>query len=134
MTSKNSSQVNQVTDTEIADSHWNSLYKIGGTAALIVVLVALIEIIVTFSPGRRAFRARKRDRNRLVYALSRQLVHGTAQPWSIEYRDGRFRDSGIFCVVWRPPPREYDVCGARYVNLFHRGSGLLRHEQGLLHA
>jgi hypothetical protein len=51
MTSKNSSQVNQVTDTEIADSHWNSLYKIGGAAALIVVLVALIEIIVTFFPG-----------------------------------------------------------------------------------
>lgn len=51
MTSKNSSQVNQVADTEIADSHWNSLYKIGGAAALIVVLVALIEIIVTFFPG-----------------------------------------------------------------------------------
>ena len=51
MTSKNSSQVNQVTDIEIADSHWNSLYKIGGAAAIIVVLVALIEVIVTFFPG-----------------------------------------------------------------------------------
>ena len=42
---------NQVTDAEIADSNWKSLYKVGAAAALIVVLVALIEIIITFLPG-----------------------------------------------------------------------------------
>ena len=51
MTSKNLSQINQVSDTEIADSHWKSLYKIGGAIALIVVLVALLEVIITFFPG-----------------------------------------------------------------------------------
>jgi hypothetical protein len=51
MTTKISGQINQVSNTEIEDSHWKSLYKIGGAAALIVVLVALIEIIITFFPG-----------------------------------------------------------------------------------
>ena len=44
-------KLNQVTDAEIADSNWKSLYKVGAAAALIVVLVALIEIIITFFPG-----------------------------------------------------------------------------------
>jgi hypothetical protein len=45
------SQFNQVTDAETADSCWNWLYKVGGTTALIAVLVGLIEIIITFLPG-----------------------------------------------------------------------------------
>ncbi|MFH1632816.1 MAG: DUF4386 family protein [Chloroflexota bacterium] len=36
---------------ETADTKWQSLCKIGGTAALIAVLVGLVEIIITFLPG-----------------------------------------------------------------------------------
>jgi uncharacterized membrane protein len=39
---------------ETADSNWQSLYKIGGMAALIAVLVGLIEITITFLPGGNA--------------------------------------------------------------------------------
>ncbi|HEX6271263.1 MAG TPA: DUF4386 family protein [Anaerolineales bacterium] len=42
---------NQITDTKIKDTAWRSLYKIGGAAALLVVLTALFEIIITFLPG-----------------------------------------------------------------------------------
>lgn len=42
--------LNQVTDAEIADSNWESLYKLGGAAALMAVLVGLSEIIITFLP------------------------------------------------------------------------------------
>lgn len=42
---------NQITETEIKDTAWRSLYKIGGAAALLVVLTALFEIIITFLPG-----------------------------------------------------------------------------------
>jgi hypothetical protein len=51
MTSKISSQVNRMTETETADSMWKSLYKVGGAATLTVVLVALLEVIITFLPG-----------------------------------------------------------------------------------
>ncbi len=37
---------NQLTDVEIADSNWKSLYKFGGAAALIVAVLFPIEIIV----------------------------------------------------------------------------------------
>ena len=37
--------------TETTDPTWKGLYKVGAAAALIVVLVALIEIIITFFPG-----------------------------------------------------------------------------------
>jgi uncharacterized membrane protein len=43
--------INQVTNAETTDSTWRSLYKIGGAAALCIVLTALIEIIITFLPG-----------------------------------------------------------------------------------
>jgi hypothetical protein len=33
------------------DSNWKSLYKVGGAAALMAVLVGLSEIIITFLPG-----------------------------------------------------------------------------------
>ncbi len=39
-------KLNQLTDVEIADSHWKSLYKFGGAAALIVAVLLPIEIIV----------------------------------------------------------------------------------------
>lgn len=42
---------NQITDAETTDSNWKSLYKAGGAAALIAVLVGLSEIIITFLPG-----------------------------------------------------------------------------------
>ena len=37
---------NQATNAEIADSHWKSLYKFGGAAALITVVIMPIQIIV----------------------------------------------------------------------------------------
>lgn len=43
--------MNQVTNAEPVDSNWQSLYKIGGMAALVAVLVGLIEIAITFLPG-----------------------------------------------------------------------------------
>ncbi len=33
------------------DSYWQGLYKIGGTAALLAVLVGLAEIAISFVPG-----------------------------------------------------------------------------------
>jgi hypothetical protein len=45
------SKLNQVADAEIADSSWKSVYKVGAAAALLVVLVGLMEIIITFLPG-----------------------------------------------------------------------------------
>jgi len=44
-------KLNHVTDAETADFRWKSLYKVGGTTALIVVLVGLMEIFITFLPG-----------------------------------------------------------------------------------
>jgi hypothetical protein len=43
--------LNQVTHAETIDDNWKSLYPVGGAAALIVVLVALSEILITFLPG-----------------------------------------------------------------------------------
>ena len=37
--------------TETAYSNWKSLYKISGVAAILIVLTALFEIIITFLPG-----------------------------------------------------------------------------------
>ncbi len=39
-------KLNQVTDAETADSRWNWLYKVGGAAALITVVLIPIQIIV----------------------------------------------------------------------------------------
>ncbi len=43
--------MNLTTNVETADQAWRTLYKIGGAAALLIVLTALIEIIITFLPG-----------------------------------------------------------------------------------
>jgi len=51
MSSKTSGQTNQTSDTEVTDSRWKSLYKLGGVAAVVVVLVAVTEIVVTLFPG-----------------------------------------------------------------------------------
>jgi len=55
MTSRSSSQMNQVIDDETADSRWKSLYKVGGAAALILgvlFLIAIISLIITsLQPG-----------------------------------------------------------------------------------
>jgi hypothetical protein len=45
------SEVKQVMDDGTAESGWKSLYKIGGTTALISVVVVLAEIAITFLPG-----------------------------------------------------------------------------------
>jgi len=39
-------KLNQGTDAETADSRWNWLYKVGGTAALITAVIFPIQIIV----------------------------------------------------------------------------------------
>ena len=41
----------RVADAEITNPSWNSLYTIGGWAALLIVLTALLEIVITFLPG-----------------------------------------------------------------------------------
>ncbi|MCC6147217.1 MAG: DUF4386 family protein [Anaerolineaceae bacterium] len=38
-------------NTETVDSNWNKFYKLGGLAALLIVLTALLEILITFLPG-----------------------------------------------------------------------------------
>src|SRR3990172_3431 len=38
-------------NSKAAHYNWNNLYTLGGTAALLIVLTALIEIIITFLPG-----------------------------------------------------------------------------------
>jgi len=47
-------KLNRVTDAEITDSSWKSLYKVGGVAALIIVLVTLLDICIIFLPGQEA--------------------------------------------------------------------------------
>ena len=46
MSSKSSSQMNQVTDSENADSRWKGLYKVGGAAALTMLVLIPIQIII----------------------------------------------------------------------------------------
>ena len=43
--------MNQVTDAETTDSNWKSLYKLGGTAALIATVLFLSDIIVLTTLG-----------------------------------------------------------------------------------
>jgi len=45
--------MNQVTDAEAANSDWRSLYRVGGTAALIIVVLILIQsfIFVVYPPS-----------------------------------------------------------------------------------
>jgi hypothetical protein len=40
-----------MTNNMITDSHWRSLYKLGGLAALLTVLTGVVEIGLTFLPG-----------------------------------------------------------------------------------
>jgi hypothetical protein len=47
--SKNES--NKITDLVHADSNWGSLYKVAGIAALLAVVVMILEIFITFLPG-----------------------------------------------------------------------------------
>lgn len=41
----------QVTNCEITDFSWKSLYFVGGTTALIAVVVGMVEILISFMPG-----------------------------------------------------------------------------------
>ena len=47
----NLNKLNQSTDAESSDFSWKSLYKVAGIAAIIVVVVGLIEIAINFFPG-----------------------------------------------------------------------------------
>lgn len=42
---------NQVTNNETTDKSWQSLYKVGGAAALLAILVALADMTLTFFPA-----------------------------------------------------------------------------------
>src|SRR3989304_1911321 len=42
---------NQVINANTTNSAWKPLYKAGGVVALLIVLTALIEIVITFLPG-----------------------------------------------------------------------------------
>ena len=44
-------ELNQASDVWTEDSAWKSLYKVGGMAALLAILVGLCEIIISFLPG-----------------------------------------------------------------------------------
>ncbi len=41
----------RITDVDRVDSNWGSLYKVAGTAALLALLVMVLEIFITFFPG-----------------------------------------------------------------------------------
>jgi hypothetical protein len=51
MTAINISTPVHQSNAEYDSSHWAGFYKLGGVAALLVVLTALLEIILTFLPG-----------------------------------------------------------------------------------
>jgi hypothetical protein len=73
-------------DAEKAGSHWKELYRLGGVAALITVLVALLDIILSFLPGERAVEPGK---------LS-------ATEWFARFEDNRFlalRDLGLWNII-----------------------------------
>ncbi len=73
MTSKSSSQMNQVIDSETADSRWKGLYEVGGAAALITPSV-------NSNPDHHLHRlAATQHRNRLLHAISEQLAPWTPQ-------------------------------------------------------
>lgn len=46
MTSQSSSQMNQVTDAETVDYRWKGLYKVGGAAALTMLVLMITQIII----------------------------------------------------------------------------------------
>ncbi len=45
------SEQNQSADAAAADSGWKNLYKVGGAAAVLILLTSLTEILITFLPG-----------------------------------------------------------------------------------
>jgi len=47
----NPDKLNPVTDVESEESRWKGLYKVAGVAAIIAVIVGLIESIIMFLPG-----------------------------------------------------------------------------------
>jgi hypothetical protein len=51
MTTEITSLRAEVKVSETPNPNWNSLYKLGGVAALLAVLTGLVEIIITFLPG-----------------------------------------------------------------------------------
>ena len=71
--------------TESADPRWQGVYRLGGVAALITVLVALVDIILSFLPGERDV-----EPSRL-----------SATEWFSRFEDNRFlalRDLGLWNI------------------------------------
>jgi len=72
--------------SESTDSSWKDVYGLGGVAALITVLVALLDIILSFLPGEKNV-----EPGRL-----------TATEWFARFQDNRFlalRDLGLWNIV-----------------------------------
>jgi len=45
------SELKRVIETEMADSGWKGFYRVGGTTALITLVIPLAEIVIGFLPG-----------------------------------------------------------------------------------
>lgn len=71
---------------ESADLRWRGVYKLGGAAALITVLVALLDIVLSLLPGERDVEPGKLN----------------ATEWFARFQDNRFltlRDLGLLNIV-----------------------------------
>jgi hypothetical protein len=72
--------------TESADPRWKHVYRLGGVAALITVLVALLDIVLSLLPGERDV-----EPGRL-----------SATDWFARFQESRFlalRDLGLWNIV-----------------------------------
>ena len=76
----------------IEGSNWNKLYKVGGIAALVIVLIIPIQIIIfTFISSARHY-----DR---VFELTQQPVYRTVEPGSFILHKQRSFNIGISWIV-----------------------------------
>jgi hypothetical protein len=65
-------------DVGMAESGWKNLYKVGGTTALVALLVPLAEVAINYLPG-GAF-ASQRTATVVELSLSRQYARATTDP------------------------------------------------------
>lgn len=76
------SEVDHMSSSENVNQKWNSVYKIGGAAALGVVLVGIAEILITFLPGGN-------------------VPHETVLDWYLFFQENEFmglRDLGLLNI------------------------------------
>ena len=88
---------------ELSESNRKTIYKIGGMAALLTVVVAFGEMVITF-PARR--KCTSRNGIRLVHSTSRQLVYGTQKPGASEYCHVYSWNSYVFRPLYSPLERK----------------------------